>query len=152
MLLRYDGIYCKINGENSHLLRFYEDNTVVYACIGGMIGEGISSLFPTGTWSGKDYKTCHGGYVICGHSEVKDPSVLCRKLETDYSGDDIKIWVRFYDDYGESVDDHIIDFDGKVCENGLIVHEFDHCTDKRRKGQRYFFFKDSVIEYLKANS
>lgn len=129
MLLRYDGIYCRIEEEQSHLVRFYEDGTVIAQTIQGNIEEGIGSCFPSGEWFGKDHNT-KGQFRLDEYCDTEG---------------DIEFSVT--DDHGI-----VTEFYGTALKGGVTLSSHYHGDHTKKYDLRHFFYSDDVIEYIKANS
>lgn len=119
-MLRFDGIYCRFDKDLDHAIRFYEDGLVIAQTIQGDVDEGLSSMFPQGTWFGREHFN-KGSYKLTGSDGLTDI------------------------EFTTVSDNGSVDYSGTVFGGGLLLNVHSHINGNKAYDLRYFFFSDEVI-------
>lgn len=126
-MLKFDGIYCRLEKELNYALRFYEDGLLISQTIQGDLREGFSSLFPNGAWFGREHFN-KGSYKLTDSDGFED------------------IEFTTVSESGK------VDYSGTVFEGGLLLNAHSHINGSKTHDMRYFFIGDDVISAAVADN
>ena len=111
ILLRFDGIYCRITEDTNYCLRFYADGLVIDASVGGPAG---STPFPRAHWFNR-----------CNPVNLSRGNWIADRNET---GQPI------------SFSAGKVDYQGEIGEDKLILSSLSHINGHRAVNREYVFF------------